>query len=352
MSTFDRYLTQNFWKFFLFISFAFLLLFDLFELLNQLDQIGQGSYTLAKALLFVLLTSGHKLLDLLPVITFLAVLLSLGQLLDRNELLALEALGYTRRRLALVLVLSLIFWTVPLWGLSETLFKGAEKKAWQIKNKALAKEGLTLYGEGFWTRKGDTFLKVERILDDGFLSGIELFRFKGQVLEEYLSALLGKATSEYWLLWKAKQRIIFASKVEEKTWPKVRIPPPLPIKRVETFALPAEYLSLPELFKYSRTLAAGGQNVYRYELLIWQRIATPLLAFVMGFLALGFNKDPLARRKLLLTRVAGGLAGGLAVYLLREALAHAGRVFSLPAPLVAFLPVGLITLFIFYQWRK
>ncbi len=353
MKIYDRYITLNFWKFFFFVSFAFLLLFDLFELLSQLDQIGRGTYTLTKAFLFIILTSGHKLLDLLPIITFLATLLSLGQLLDRNELLALEALGYTKKRLTSVLVFSLVFWIIPLCGLSETFFKGAEKRAWQLRNKALSQGGMTLYGEGFWTRKGDLFLRVERVLDEGLLSGIEIFRFEGHNLQDYLSAPLGKATSQYWLLWKAKEQILRPSKVEERTWPKLRIPPPLSVRQVENFALPAEYLPLKELIKYSQTLAVGGQNVYRYELLIWQRIANPLLAFVMGLLALTFNKDPLARRKLFLTRLAGGLAGGLALYLLRETLAHAGRVFFLPAPLVAFLPVGLISLAIFFlKWRK
>ncbi len=352
MKTLDRYLWRHLWRLFLFLTLIFLLLFDLFELLNQLDQIGRGSYTLSKALIFVFLTSGNKLLDLLPIITFLAILLGLGQLLDRNELLALEALGYSKRRLFVTVILALLSWSLPLWGISETGLKRVEEKAWQLKTKALSQESLTLYGEGFWARQGEVFLKVKKVLDDGLLSGIEIFRFEGERLREYLSAPLGKITPGRWILWKARQRILYNSRVEDKLWDRLFIDPPLPGREVENFALPVEFLPLPELFRYSETLAAGGQNVYRYQLAIWQKIVTPLLSLVMGLLALSFYQNPLARQKSFLTRLGAGLAGGLAVYLLRETLAHAGRVFSLPAPLVAFAPVALILLLAFVRWKK
>ena len=342
MKTFDRYLLKILGRFFTLVTLALLIVFDLFDLLNQLSLVGEGSYHLDKAFLYVLLTSGSKVLALLPVLGLLSVLLAQGQLVDRNEALALEAAGFSRRRQALVILFGLFGLSLFLWGLEEGFLKKVEVKAWQMRTRALAAKKFTPYKEGFWAKSDDLFLRVGRVLDDHLLEEVELFGFEGERLKLYLSAPLGKAQKEEWILWRAKERRLFPQKVEEKTYPKLTLRVPFPPDQVEKFALPLDFLDLKTLWQYQRTLKAGGQNVYRYTLTLWERAVTPLLSLAMGLLALSFTATPLKRKKPVLTRLVGGLFGGLLLYLLREALAHAGRVFNLPVPLVALTPLILI----------
>ena len=342
MKIFDRYLLKIFTRFFVLLALALLLVFDLFDLVNQLSLVGEGSYHLAKAFLYVFLTSGSKLSALLPVLGLLSVLLAQGQVVDRNEALALEAAGFSRKRQALVILFGLFALSLFLWGLEEEFLKRVEVKAWQMRTKALAAKKFTPYQEGFWAKNGDLFLRVRRVLDDHLLEGVEIFGFEGERLKFYLSSPLGKAKKGEWILWTAKERRLFPQKVEEKTYPKLTLRVPFPPKQVEKFALPLDFLDLKTLWQYERTLKAGGQNVYRYTLTLWERAVTPLLTLAMGLLALSFTTTPLKRKKPVLTRLVGGLFGGLFLYLLREALAHAGRVFNLPVPLVALAPLLFI----------
>ncbi len=352
MKIFDRYLLKILLRFFLVVALGLLLLFDLFEFLNQLSRVGTGSYHLKKALWYVLLTSPHKLYVLLPVLSLLAVLLAQGQLVDRNESLALEAVGFSRTRQTLVLALAVFTLGLGWCGLEETLFKKAETRAWQIRARALASQKFTPYGEGFWTKRGETYLKVEKVLDDGLMEGIEIFCFEGKELKSYLFAPMGKADKGKWLLWKVRENLFGPQEVREKFYPRLYWQAPIPAQELSKLALPLEFLDAKTLWHYRLIFKAGGQDVYRYTLALWERLTTPFLVLAMGLLALSFATSPLKRKKPVLTRLLGGLFGGLFFYLLREAITHAGRVYALSPPLVALGPVFLVLGLAFWRFKK
>jgi lipopolysaccharide export system permease protein len=246
----------------------------------------------------------------------------------------------------LILILTLGFL------LEETIFPEANYRAWLFRAKALSKQGITPYKEGFWAKEGHTFIKVEKILDNQLLSGVEILSFDEQGrLQDLIEAPLGRVEGRRWVLWSATRRIFSAEQIREEFFNRIEIPAFLKSNQVEVLTLPSEYLSIKELWRYREALKKGGQNVYRYSLLIWQKLAVPFTALAMLFLGLTFVFAPRRERGGGFRFSLGALIG-LFVYLGKEILSHVGLVFAVSAPLVALGPAMVVLLWTLWRLRK
>ncbi|NPB10093.1 MAG: LPS export ABC transporter permease LptG [Thermodesulfobacteria bacterium] len=351
MTILDLYLIRAFFRHFFLLVFVLALLFGFFDFLAQLEEVGHGNYTLLKALTYVFLTSGGRIYDLLPMISLLASLLSLGTLGDRNELLAMQAAGMDRHRMGLAMMAGLLVLLVIFLLGEETVFPRAEHRAWLLKARALSTRGVTPYGQGFWARDRDTFIHVEKVLGKGVLAGIEIFSFDDEGrLRRFLTAQMGKVGDDHWLLIGVSEQEFLPHGVREKRHARLRIRAFLKTGEVKNLAVPPEFLSLSELWRSKRSLEEGGQNAYRYGLLFWQKVFVLPTAIFMLFLALSFVLRPYQERGRGF-RVGAGAIFGLFVYLGEQVLAHLGLVLEWPPLVVAAAPCLFIFLLAFWRWR-
>ena len=76
---------------------AVLLGFDLISaLFNELDEVGEGGYTLSHALLYTAYTAPRRMYELFPTVALIGCVLGLGGLASRSELTAMRAVGQRR----------------------------------------------------------------------------------------------------------------------------------------------------------------------------------------------------------------------------------------------------------------
>ena len=352
MKILNLYLTFSFWRSFLLMGAILGLLFGFFDFLKQLDAVGRGSFTITKALLFVILTSGSRIYALLPIISLLAALASLGSLADKNEILAMQAAGMSRAKIGGVVVAALGVFLGLMLLAEEFFFPRVEHWAWLLRARALSTKDVTPYEGGFWAKSGPSYIKVETVHGKDFLLGIEIFTFDQQGrLKKFIEASRGRALDNQWLLEKVIVREFLAGEIKEKRFPKLRLKAFLKINQVEMLTLPPDFLSIRQLMHYQSLLKEGGQNYYRYALLIWRKIASPVTSWAMLLLALGFVFGP-TRERGMGFRLSLGMLFGLLVYLGQEILSHVGLVFNLSAPLVSLLPSILVFLLALFRLSK
>ena len=83
-------------------TWAVLLGFDLMTALyNELDEVGEGGYTLSHAVLYTVYTVPRRLYELFPTAALIGCVLGLGGLSARSELTAMRAVGMSRLRIGL-----------------------------------------------------------------------------------------------------------------------------------------------------------------------------------------------------------------------------------------------------------
>lgn len=176
MNVFSRYLIRH-----LFLGFAaaaglLLPLFTTFNLINELDDVSPGGYRWTQAVLVVLMTLPRTLVELSPFIALLGGIVGLGQLSKNSELTAIRSTGFSIFRIALVALVAGILWTVSLGAIDEWVASPLQQQALQIKSTATALgEDDDITGNMLWARRGNEFVTVKSLNEQGQPVGVEIF---------------------------------------------------------------------------------------------------------------------------------------------------------------------------------
>ncbi|EER9112126.1 LptF/LptG family permease, partial [Escherichia coli] len=190
MNVFSRYLIRH-----LFLGFAaaaglLLPLFTTFNLINELDDVSPGGYRWTQAVLVVLMTLPRTLVELSPFIALLGGIVGLGQLSKNSELTAIRSTGFSIFRIALVVLVAGILWTVSLGAIDEWVASPLQQQALQIKSTATALgEDDDITGNMLWARRGNEFVTVKSLNEQGQPVGVEIFHYRDDLsLESYIYA--------------------------------------------------------------------------------------------------------------------------------------------------------------------
>ncbi|EFE1801006.1 type II secretion system protein GspC [Escherichia coli] len=190
MNVFSRYLIRH-----LFLGFAaaaglLLPLFTTFNLINELDDVSPGGYRWTQAVLVVLMTLPRTLVELSPFIALLGGIVGLGQLSKNSELTAIRSMGFSIFRIALVALVAGILWTVSLGAIDEWVASPLQQQALQIKSTATALgEDDDITGNMLWARRGNEFVTVKSLNEQGQPVGVEIFHYRDDLsLESYIYA--------------------------------------------------------------------------------------------------------------------------------------------------------------------
>lgn len=179
MNVFSRYLIRH-----LFLGFAaaaglLLPLFTTFNLINELDDVSPGGYRWTQAVLVVLMTLPRTLVELSPFIALLGGIVGLGQLSKNSELTAIRSTGFSIFRIALVALVAGILWTVSLGAIDEWVASPLQQQALQIKSTATALgEDDDITGNMLWARRGNEFVTVKSLNEQGQPVGVEIFHYR------------------------------------------------------------------------------------------------------------------------------------------------------------------------------
>jgi len=312
--------------------------------LGEIGAIGRGDYTLADALLFVLLALPVRAYQSFPMAALIGSLLGLGSLAAQFELNAFRLAGCSPARLTRSVLQAGAVMLLVVMILGEGWAPVSQQLARQLRTSAIFDQVSVQRDAGFWVRNGQSLIQVRRSEADGSLSGLVVYdidttprlvsasraaRAHYQQGQWHLEDIQGSYFSD---------RRIEIQQTPQSVWSSLIEP-----RLAKLLTRDSQTLSLPELSQYIDYLQENGTDVELYRLNYWQRWATPVAAIAMLFMAVGFVLGPVGGLSMG-QRILVGVAVGLVFKLFNEITAYAGLVYGMPAWLSAFVPSAAVVI--------
>ncbi|WP_425666101.1 LPS export ABC transporter permease LptG [Vibrio tubiashii] len=318
---------------------------------EQLRKVGEGTYDLVQALLYVLLSIPRDIEMFFPMAALLGALIGLGMLASSSELVVMQAAGFSK----LDIGLSVLKTAVPLmimvtllgqWGAPQ-----AQKAARDLRAFATSGGALMSVRTGVWARDANDFIFIGKV-EDSKIYGMNMWRYDD---DKRLESVVYAAEVEYvsdntWMM-KDVQLTEMVDEVEiskqslaEYSWTTSLAPDKLAVVTVKP-----EELSLGGLYDYVTYLKASEQDPSRYELAFWRKVTQPFSIAVMMLMALSFIFGPL-RSVTMGARILSGVIAGFTFYISSEFFGPLSLVYNIPPvfgavmPSIVFLTVALLLL--------
>ena len=348
------------------VALGFLALFFFFDLVDELQYlgkniIGEGTYQIKHALLYVTLLIPNHLYELLPISVLIGSIFVMARLAQSSEYTILRTSGLGPWR-ALKLLLGLgAFFVVLSFVVGDYIAPGSERAAQLLK--ARYQNRITVGQTGAWLKEKQAnhnfVVNVKELSPDNEMRGVQIYEFnsKGLIVSTTEAPIAVFAPDDAWLLRNAARAEFEGSasanglaagdstpaqqaKVHRTTTPSFRWPTEISPEMVSVALLKPERMATIDLFNYIRHLQANDQTAQRYEIEFWKKVFYPLSCLVMVMLALPFAY---------LHFRSGGIAGyvfagvmiGISFFLLNNVFGYIGNLRNWQPWLAAATP-GLI----------
>ncbi|SOD40624.1 LPS export ABC transporter permease LptG [Nitrosovibrio sp. Nv4] len=326
-------------------------LFGFLDLLDQLDDVGKGTYRVKDAFLHTALLLPRRFIQLAPFIALLGNVVALGRLAVGSELTAMRAAGVSPARISLaslsvgLILLSLI--TV----LDQFVAPQFQQKA--ISSRAVALEKSAALGKhlGIWTRDERNILRIGEMLHAGKAADIELMHFddNGFLLTYTYAGYADFIDGDLWELRDVTTKTFTGNGIESVSTASMQWKSFLNPDDISTLTKSPESLSPIELFFHVRFLRSTGQEVDAYALALWRKGGGILTTVAMLLLSIPFVfgsvRAGLGNRLVLASML------GISVYLFDQIVANAGLLLHLNPALTALLP-GLVLIALAGLWLR
>lgn len=285
-----RYLAEEVLGATLLVGAALLVLFAFFDLIHELGDLGRGEYQLLQLLAYVLLSLPGHVYELFPISVSIGALYALVRLAHHSELTVMRASGVSTARMALSLSRLGLALALVVFVVGEFLVPPAEQLATQVKLRATNAVVAQEFRSGLWLKDGSSFVNVREVLPDSTLMGVRIFEFDTAYKLRAISyAAEGKHLRDGdWRLLDVERTLFDGSRVRvnrlaEAHWRSTLDPDMLTVLLVKP-----QQMSAVNLWSYIRHLEDNGQATQRYRVALWSKLAYPLAAVVMLWLAIPF----------------------------------------------------------------
>ena len=328
-------------------------LFSFLDLLDQLDDVGKGTYRVKDAFLYTALMLPRRFSQLAPFIALLGTVIALGRLAKNLELTALQIAGISPVRVSIAPLVVGFILLIFIALLEQFVAPELQQRA--ILHRAIALEQSVQLGKklGIWTRNERNILRIGEMITAKKATNVEVLHFDNDgSLLTYTHAKYADIIDDN--LWELKEVISktfteTGKKIESISTSSMQWKSFVNPTDISTLNKSPESLSPFDLFKHVRFLKNTGQEADAYELALWRKaggafttIAMLLLSipFVFGSSRTGFAN------KLVLSVVVG-----ISVYLLDQIISNAGLLLHFPPALTALFP-GLALILIANLWLR
>ena len=337
--TLDRYVALAALRGYVLVASGLAALFSLLAFVEQLRLVGQGSYRVPDALLYVLLTAPLRLVSVTPVALLVGSLLSLGALGRNSELIALRGLGLSERRIMGAVARLVLPVTLAVFALTQFVVPPAERWAEALRSAALAGSADAPGDHGFWAHGAHTYLHVGRFQGRAEALGIEIYAFApdGRLLRaiEADSAAIGPGRD--WVLLGVRETTVDRARLDTRRIATLDWHAFVSTGHLRMLALPLEAMPPVGLLRHVRALRREHQQGLYYELELWRRIAMPLAMVAMIMAAAPFVFAPPRSQNLGRLITVGALVG-VVFTLAQQITAHLALLLGLDPAAAALAP--------------
>lgn len=344
MKIINQYLVQEVLGNTLMIAVGLLAMFGFFDLIQELDNIGKGSYGIGKALLFVILSAPGHVYDVVPVAVLLGALYVLGQLSRHSELVILRVSGISVVGIGTALLRVGVIFTLLTFLVGEFLTPFSERTAQRMRLKATDSVVAQEFRSGLWVKDGNSFVNIEEVLPDNGLLNIHIYEFDPEFHLRMISdAKRGTYGADRWEIQDVTQISFEGNKIRTKFSPQAQWQSLVRPELLNVLLTAPEKMSAWNLYAYIRHLSENHQRTTRQQIALWSKIVYPIASIVMIVLALPFG---------FLQQRAGGISAkiftgimlGISYQILNRVFIHLGLLNDWPPLLSAVVPTLLFLL--------
>ncbi len=335
-----------------FVALAFLSLSFFIDFIDQLSDIGQGSYGAMQAALYSLLLVPGHFYEVAPIAVLIGTIYTLSRMAQSSEFTILRTGGLgPARALSLLATLGIGFGILT-FLVGDYLAPLSERRASQVQ--AVHKGGMKLGRSGAWLKDHASTPQGERSYSinvgsagpKSMLNQIRIFEFDadGRLLRRIGAASARVEVDQTWALKDVSvTRWIDAdgkARAPEEKLAQLDWPSGLSAAVVAAAVSPASTMSTIELARYIVHLSDNEQAAQSHQIQFWKRALYPFACLVMTGLALPFAYLH-ARAGGVSLKVFGGIMLGISFVLLNNVAGHLGLLRDWTPWMVAAAPSAL-----------
>ncbi|CUR53750.1 Lipopolysaccharide export system permease protein LptG [Serratia symbiotica] len=349
----DRYISKIIFYNVIITLLMLISLSSIIKFIDQLRKIGQGTYTTVKAEFFTLLSIPKDIEIFLPMSVLIGTLIGLGQLSTYNELIIMQASGFTRMQISKSVVKTAIPFILIIMIISEWIVPYSDKIAHNFRLQQLYNNSLLSIKNKLWIKDKNDFIYIDHINTKNEIFGINIYHFNhlGN-LETIRYANTANFKNKIWILSKVnnfhlinKKKIINKKKLLDE-W-KTNLTP----EEIILTTLNPNSISIKKIYHYIQYLKHNNQNTKYYQLNLWKKIFSPFSIIVMMLMALSCVFGPLQSISINI-RILIGIILGLLCYSLNKIFGQLGLIYNLPPLLNVILPNIIFFVFSIYMLLK
>jgi lipopolysaccharide export system permease protein len=329
-------------------SIALLVLIGLdifFNVIEEIDNVGKGSYSLSIMLQSVLLTTPQSLYELFPLAALLGSLMGLGAMANHGELMAMRACGLSVWRIARSVLQTGLLMLIVAVFIGEIVAPVAERYGQNLRASATERGVSFLGSRGLWVRDDNLYIHASKVLARERLADLTVYEFDdAHELRVATRAAQAEFRNDQWFLSDVRQSTfegqgVTVSHAESVVWPSLLTPELLGIVQLKP-----KNMSVTDIGQLVNYLDENGLDTGEYRYAFWGRFMTPLSALVMLFISVPFVFGSL-RTVGAGQRIFFGMLIGFSFYIFTQLTAQMGLVYGLHPLLAMLLPVGLFMVY-------
>ena len=293
MSTIDRYLTKEICKHFAIVLIAAIGIYLAVDFFENADKFINAGLPVSRILLFFQLKLPLMAVQITPVGTLLAVLITFGLMNKNNEIIALKSGGMSVYHfLRPILILGLLV-SVGLFFLSEAVVPITIGKSNEIWRREVKKNTMTSTQKNIWFKGRHSISHISYFHPkDQTISGITLNYFDQEFrLTRRVDAAKGRFKQGRWVFYDSMEQVLnkkTGSYEVEFQSEKVEDIDFLP-EDLQRAAKKSEEMSFQELYRYVQDVEAEGYDATSYRVDFHGKFALPVACLMLSSIGTGIT---------------------------------------------------------------
>jgi LPS export ABC transporter permease LptG len=288
----DRYVSRIYLRV---VGLAFLALLGLFYIstfIDRSDKLFKGQATTGMLASLLVYLTPQFVYYVIPIAALLSVLVTFGILARSSELTVMKACGVSLYRLALPLVILSLVWSAVLFALEQEILGRANRRAFALDDTIKGRPQRTispLNRRWIIGRDGSIYHYGYYDPRQKSIFGLSIYRLDPKAWRLAMHTFASRAQFDRAWIGDTGWTEDFSSR--PPTW-KPFSRQPVKIESpdyFETEHTDVELMTVPQLRKYVAELAASGFNHIPPAVELQQKLAFPLVTFVMTLLAVPFG---------------------------------------------------------------
>lgn len=310
----------------------------LIRFVEQLRSVGEGTYSIINAGVFVLYSIPRDVEVFFPMAALLGGLIGMGMLASNSELVVMMAAGRSRLNIAGSVMKVAIVMMLAVMAIGEWVAPAMEADGRELRARAISGGSLISSQRGVWAKDGTHFVNIGEVEDTGRLNDLVIYRFtEDRELESVVQGRRAQFLGDKWRLSDVEFTYLQSERIDREERPTWLWESSLTPDKLGVVTVKPESLSIRGLVDYLDYLVANQQAAERYELALWRKVLAPVTVAVMLLVALSFIFGPL-RSTTMGARILLGVITGFGFHVSNEIFGPLAQVYAMPPFLGAILP--------------